>query len=154
MKDKGIFMNINEILKKEFNLKDEQIKDAYFIGGNQKISDSVVSQVNGITSNDVSKNRIEGERRKDTNAKVIEEFYSNSQLDGVIVAKDLELVDALTVGPLAAKKNIPVVIATDELSKSQEDILNKKKSPKIYETGGGIKSSVVDKLKQLLNNRK
>ena len=25
MKDKGIFMNINEILKKEFNLKDEQI---------------------------------------------------------------------------------------------------------------------------------
>ena len=135
-------------------IKSEKIADAYFIGGERKLDDSVILQVNSITSKDVSNNRIEGETRKDTNAKVIEKFYSNTQLDGVIVAKDLELVDALTVGPLAAKKDIPVIIATDELSKSQEDVLNKKKSPKIYETGGGIKSSVVDKLKQLLNNKK
>lgn len=135
-------------------LKVEKITDAYFIGGEHKLDDSVISQLNSITSKDLSNNRIEGERRKDTNAKVIEKFYTNTQLDGVIVAKDLELVDALTVGPLAAKKNIPVIIATDELSKSQEDILKNKKSPKIYETGGGIKPSVVDKLKQLLNNKK
>ena len=135
-------------------LKGEKLTDAYFIGGDSKLSDNIISQVNAITSNDVSKNRIAGERRQDTNAKVIEKFYPSTQLKGIVVAKDLELVDALTVGPLATKKDIPVVIATDNLSKAQEDVLTKKKSPKIYEVGGGIKSSVVDKLKELLNNKK
>lgn len=135
-------------------LKDEKVEDAYFIGGATKLADSLISKVNAKTLKDVSNNRIEGKDRNETNAKVIEKFYTKTQLDGVIVAKDLELIDALTVGPLAAKKDIPVIIATDELSTSQENVLKNKKSPKIYETGGGIKSSVVDKLKQLLNNKK
>lgn len=135
-------------------LKDEKVEDAYFIGGATKLADSLISKVNAKTLKDVSNNRIEGKDRNETNAKVIEKFYTKTQLDGVIVAKDLELIDALTVGPLAAKKDIPVIIATDELSTSQENVLKNKKSPKIYETGGGIKSSVVDKLKQLLNNKR
>ena len=150
-----ILSNKDGLDKNTFDyLKDEKLTDAYFIGGDSKLSDNIISQVNAITSNDVSKNRIAGERRQDTNAKVIEKFYPSTQLKGIVVAKDLELVDALTVGPLATKKDIPVVIATDNLSKAQEDVLTKKKSPKIYEVGGGIKSSVVDKLKELLNNKK
>lgn len=150
-----ILSNKDGLDKNTFDyLKGEKLTDAYFIGGDSKLSDNIISQVNAITSNDVSKNRIAGERRQDTNSKVIEKFYPSTQLKGIVVAKDLELVDALTVGPLATKKDIPVVIATDNLSKAQEDVLTKKKSPKIYEVGGGIKSSVVDKLKELLNNKK
>lgn len=135
-------------------IKSQNVLDGYVIGGDVRISDKAIKQIDGIVSKDISANRISGAERQDTNAKVIEKFYSNTQLDGVVIAKDYDLVDALAVGPLASKKDIPVVLATNSLSKSQEEILTKKKSAKIYETGGGIKAFVIDKLKVLVNNRK
>lgn len=132
-------------------IKSQNVVDGYIIGGKSKVSDKAINQIDGIISKDISNNRISGDSRQDTNAKVLEKFYGNIQLEGVILAKDYDLVDALSVGPLAAKKDIPVVLATKDISKSQEEILIKKKSTKIYEIGGGIESSTINKLKNLLD---
>lgn len=126
------------------------IKDSHFIDGKNKISDSSISKINDIIPNDVSKNRISGKDRQETNARVMEKFYKNTDLNGVAVAKSDQLVDALSVGPLAAKKDIPIILATKTLNKSQEEALNKKKTLKLFEIGGGISSSVLDKIKNLV----
>lgn len=135
-------------------IKSEKVEDAYFIGGPTKISDKAISQINGIVSKDVSKNRIAGDERKDTNAKVIEKFYSSSDLKGAIITKDSVIVDGLTVGSLASKYDIPVILGEDSLSEEQEKVLSNKRAENIYQAGGGTKQTVLDRLKELLNNRK
>lgn len=134
-------------------IKSNKVSNVYFVGGVEKISDKVIEQVGKITNKDVSKNRIAGQNRQETNAKVIDKFYSQSKLDGVIVANQDKLIDALAVGPLAAKNNSPVVLATNTLDKSQEISLKNKNSSKLFEIGGGIASSVVDKIKSLIESK-
>lgn len=134
-------------------IKSNKVSNVYFIGGVEKISNKAIEQVVKIANKDVSKNRIAGQNRQETNAKVIDKFYSQSKLDGVVVANQDKLIDALAVGPLAAKNNSPVVLATNTLDKSQESSLKNKNSSKLFEVGGGIASSVVDKIKSLIESK-
>lgn len=134
-------------------IKSNKVSNVYFIGGVEKISNKAIEQVGKIVNKDVSKNRIAGQNRQETNAKVIDKFYSQSKLDGVVVANQDKLIDALAVGPLAAKNNSPVVLATNTLDKSQESSLKNKNSSKLFEVGGGIASSVVDKIKSLIESK-
>ncbi len=46
-------------------LKEQNLEDAYFIGGNKVISDNVINSVNEITTNDVTANRIAGNNREE-----------------------------------------------------------------------------------------
>ncbi|MDI3116402.1 cell wall-binding protein Cwp10 [Clostridioides difficile] len=131
-------------------IKSNKVSNIYFIGGIEKISNKAIEQVGKIANRDISKNRVAGQTRQETNAKVIDKFYSQSKLDGVVVANQDKLIDALAVGPLAAKNNSPVILATNTLDKSQESSLKGKNSSKLFEVGGGIASSVVDKLKSLI----
>lgn len=131
-------------------LKSKRLTDAYFIGGTGVISNKVIDQINGIVSKNVSGNRVDGKNRNETNANVIKKFYPETTLKGVVIAKDLDLVDALAVGPLAAKKNIPVVLAQKSLSTGQEAVLKSKTTNIIFQAGGGVNTSVLEKLKKLL----
>ena len=132
-------------------LKRKNLSDAYFIGGSGIIADKVIQQVNNIVSTNVLGNRIYGINRRETNAKVIEKFYPEIALKGVIIAKDLDLVDALAVGPLAVKRGVPVVLAQNTLSEGQQAVLNNKFSSKLYQAGGGVSKSVLDSLNKLLS---
>ncbi|MER0280660.1 cell wall-binding repeat-containing protein [Clostridioides difficile] len=134
-------------------IKSNKVSNIYFIGGVEKISNKAIEQVGKIVNKDISKNRVAGQSRQETNAKVIDKFYSQSKLDGVVVANQDKLIDALAVGPLAAKNNSPVVLATNMLDKSQEISLKNKNSSKLFEIGGGIASSVVDKIKSLIESK-
>ncbi|HBG4970457.1 N-acetylmuramoyl-L-alanine amidase LytC precursor [Clostridioides difficile] len=131
-------------------IKSNKVSNIYFIGGIEKISNKAIEQVGKIANRDISKNRVAGQTRQETNAKVIDKFYSQSKLDGVVVANQDKLIDALAVGPLAAKNNSPVILATNTLDKSQESSLKGKNSSNLFEVGGGIASSVVDKIKSLI----
>ncbi|MCP8330437.1 cell wall-binding protein Cwp10 [Clostridioides difficile] len=131
-------------------IKSNKVSNIYFIGGIEKISNKAIEQVGKIVNKDISNNRVAGQTRQETNAKVIDKFYSQSKLDGVVVANQDKLIDALAVGPLAAKNNSPVILATNTLDKSQESSLKGKNSSKLFEVGGGIASSVVDKIKSLI----
>ena len=150
-----LLTNVNKVDVNTYNfIKSENVKNAYFIGGEKKISNSVIKQIDKVVSADVSKNRVAGQNRKDTNAEVIEKFYTSSKLNGVVVAKDDVIVDALTVGSFAAKNDMPVVIAKNSLSSAQKSALTGKKTEKVYQSGGGVKASVIDNLKELLGTKK
>ena len=150
-----LLTNVNKVDTNTYNfIKSENVKNAYFIGGEKKISNSVIKQIDKVVSADVSKNRVAGQNRKDTNAEVIEKFYTSSKLNGVVVAKDDVIVDALTVGSFAAKNDMPVVIAKNSLSSAQKSALTGKKTEKVYQSGGGVKASVIDNLKELLGTKR
>ena len=150
-----LLTNVNSIDNKTYDfIRSESIKDAYFIGGDKKISNSVINQVDKVVSADVSKNRVAGRNRKDTNAAIIKKFYTGSKLNGVVVSKDDVIIDALTVGSFAAKNDMHVVIGRESLSTSQKNVLASKNTEKVYQAGGGVKTSVINNLKELLGTKK
>lgn len=119
-------------------LKEQNLEDAYFIGGNKVISDNVINSVNEITTNDVTANRIAGNNREETNAKVIEKLYT-SGFSNVYAAKSNVLVDALSAGPMAAQRNCPVVLVnTNGLTDAQKNVLSGKYADHVYQIGGGV----------------
>lgn len=134
-----ILTNKDSINKDMFDwLKEQNIQDAYFIGGDRVISNNVINSVNEITINDVSKNRISGSNREETNAKVIERFYKEGY-SAIFAAKSNVLVDALSAGPIAAQRNCPVVLVNSNgLSNSQKKVLDRAYIDSLYQIGGGV----------------
>ncbi len=132
-------------------LKSQNLLDAYFIGGDLVISDNVINKVNSVTRNNVLNNRVYGLNRQETNAKVIQKFYTNSNYNALLVTKSNPLVDALSAGPLAAKINSPIVLVSDTIHNSQKDVLSNKSTDLVYKVGGGINqnsfNSILDILK-------
>ncbi|WP_042271297.1 cell wall-binding repeat-containing protein [[Clostridium] dakarense] len=129
-------------------LKNENLKDAYFIGGETNLTTDVIHQMAGITTlasgQSVYKNRVYGKDRYETNAKVMEKFYTSENLNSVLVAKGDVLVDALTAGPLAANLGSPILITkTDSIPSYHDNNLNNKNADLVYQVGGGIKDNVV-----------
>lgn len=139
-------------------LKNENLTDAYFIGGEDVITTDVIHRMADITKpaagQSVYKNRVYGNDRHETNAKVIERFYTQADLDSVLVAKSDVLVDALAAGPLAAKLNSPILInPTTYVSNYHQDNLNNKSAKLVYQVGGGIKDSVINDIAYKLSER-
>lgn len=130
-------------------LKGESLNTAYIIGGQTVLNDTILNLVNGITSSDISGNRLGGANRYDTNAIVIERFYG-STLNKVYASKGLVLVDALTAGPIAALNNGPVVLCNNDLTMAQKNILSLKNANAIVESGGGISKTAINSLKSAL----
>ncbi|TQQ83956.1 cell surface protein [Peptacetobacter hominis] len=131
-------------------IKDNNISDAYFLGQNMVISDSVIKSADSIISGSVSGNRIGGANRNETNALVIDKFYKTSDYNSIIVTKNRPLADAITSGVYASKLKVPIVLAGNELDDKQESVLSSKKSPLIYRIGGGITSSTFNKIQKLM----
>lgn len=111
-----ILVRSNSIPSSIYNwLSGEGIKNAYIIGGKGVVNDSVLNQVNNITTNDIRGNRIGGSTRYETNAFIIDKFYGAS-INKVYVSKGLQLIDALSSGPIAALENSPVILANNDLT--------------------------------------
>ncbi len=130
-------------------IKDESIKSSFIIGGDKVVSNEIAKNLPG-------KQRIEGANRNETNAKVIEKFYSDRELDNLYVAKDgMEnsghLIDALAVGSLAAKNGAPVLIASKKLNEKQINVINTKKISTITQVGGNGNEKAFDELKEIEN---
>lgn len=127
-------------------LDKEGITKSYVIGATSAVSDAVKNSLYG------TKVRLGGKTRHETNALVIDEFYSNSTMDNIYVAKSgmaksHELVDALAVGALASKNNDPVIIVSSSLDSKQTEVLKGKKIQKITKVGEGISSSAINDIK-------
>lgn len=132
-------------------LTERKLENAYFIGGPSAISDSAIAKMNEITTEDVSGNRIYGNSRVDTNAKVIEKFYGDVDLQAILVSKSDTLVDALSAGPLAVKLHSPIVLVDNSgLSSEQQRVFANKKVETPYQIGGGVSYIVMDKLMDII----
>ena len=128
-------------------IKAESIKSSFIIGGKTVLPEKLVSSIPG-------KDRIEGTNRRDTNAKVIEKFYGNRNLDNLYLAKDGmgdsgQLIDALAVGALAAKNGAPVLIASKKLSEKQIEVINTKRIDTITQVGGNGNEKAFGELKEI-----
>ena len=128
-------------------LKSEDLQNAYFIGGPQMISTNVINKVNDITKDNVTNNRVYGADRHETNANVIKKFYTDDELEAVLVAKSDVLVDALAAGPLAANLKSPILITPKTyVSAYHKENLEAKSANKVYKIGGGLTSKVMSSI--------
>ncbi|WP_315168890.1 cell wall-binding repeat-containing protein [Metaclostridioides mangenotii] len=128
-------------------------KEIDIIGGTNSVSSSLENDLK-LVAKDSKVSRVEGENRHDTNAKVIENYYTD--INTLYVAKDGQgnnnmLIDALAAGTLAAN-NGPILLATDKMSDSQENVLKSKenKPGTVVQIGNGIKTAVYTKLASIL----
>ena len=129
-----------------------ELKNQYVtvIGGETVVSkadyNAIKAEAKGVT-------RIPGSNRKETNAEIIKKYYKKASAtegfvgpaENVVVAKDGQknkshLVDALAAANMAAAKNAPIVLATDKLSKEQENALelNVVNTKALYQVGHGV----------------
>jgi len=130
-------------------LQGEALENAYIIGGTTVVADSVLNKVNGITSENITKNRLGGKDRYATNAMVIDKFYG-SVVNKTYIAKGLQLIDALAAGPVAALNGSPVVLSGADLTTEQKTVLDKRFGNTIIRTGGGIADKAVNSLKSCI----
>ncbi|WP_270942955.1 cell wall-binding repeat-containing protein [Romboutsia lituseburensis] len=141
--------------------KVDKASKAYVVGGS--ISNSAYNDMLDVQGKgDIE--RLSGDTRQDTNAAVIEKFFTTDKVGKVVVAKsdNKGMVDALGAGLYAGLNNAPVVLATNSLSEDQEDALDKLKIEVDAATnltklnklvaGEGIASSVVKYVKDLAVN--
>ena len=129
--------------------------DVTIVGGDACVSEADEAKLKEIAKENNSgktTKRVSGTDRKDTNAKIIKEYYNLTTTDAVVLAKDDVLVDALTAANLASQKNAPIVLATSELSESQINEINLKagQAKALYQIGHGVKTPVLQKLADLL----
>lgn len=126
------------------------------IGGEKAVNTTVEAELKALDK-DEKVERVAGETRHETNAKVINKYFTTT-LTNVLVAKDGyaegndKLVDALAAGPLAAAKNAPVVLATKDLSVDQDEVLDLRlgASAKVYQAGNGVELNVIQKIAKKL----
>lgn len=127
--------------------------DVDVVGGISKVSQKVIKDVESNTKL-VTVDRVSGTDRNDTNARVLNKYFADATgLDNIYVAKDgdTQLVDALAAAPLVGRTtNGAIVLATNNLSDSQENVLKVKSSTvasnKAVQIGNGIASTVMQKV--------
>ncbi|MDB0439164.1 S-layer protein SlpA [Clostridioides difficile] len=152
--------------------------DVDIIGGFASVSEKMEEAISDATGKGVT--RVKGDDRQDTNSEVIKTYYGNDTKIAEAAAKDKntdsltndpgifkfyvakdgstkedQLVDALAVGAVAGYKLAPVVLATDSLSSDQSVAISKvvgeDSSKDLTQVGQGIATSVINKIKDLLD---
>lgn len=137
---------------------DNADKKVFVVGGNSSVSDKVYNDLLDLDKVGSGKiERLSGDNRQDTNAKVVTKFFEDAK--SVVVAKSDNngMVDALGAGLYAAKtsdEGAPVILATNNLTEDQEDYLNKhteinKNDASKVMVGNGISSSIAKFIKNL-----
>lgn len=136
-----------EIPGAEKILSDSAINKTYIIGGKAAVPESVEASLK-------NPERVSGTNRSETNAEIIKKFYNQSNFEYIFVVKDGsegqdKLIDGLSVGAFAAKKNSPIVLAGKNLSTGQKSALLGKNVEKISQVGGGSNTTVTSQLRNL-----
>lgn len=146
------------------------------IGGVNSVSKDIETAIDDATGKEP--NRTSGDDRQDTNAEVMKEtdYFEKGSVENYFVAKDGstkedQLVDALAAAPVAANfgstykgkdttpagiaSPAPIVLATDSLSADQNVGISKSlketDGKNLVQVGKGIASSVISKVKDLIN---
>ena len=70
-----------------YNYLKNSADNVYYIGGQDSISNSLINKISSVVRNGGQANRIYGNDRYQTNIKVINKFYRNSDITSLIVTK-------------------------------------------------------------------
>lgn len=119
-------------------IKDNNIKNIYFIGGSSSLSDNVINQVEKVVGKNLKQNRVYGSDRIDTNSKVIEKFYIDKFSWKAFLARSSAPIDAITVSAFAQRSDSPVILVGNAVSGYQKSVLEPRSASLVYKIGGGI----------------
>ncbi|MDY4560220.1 MAG: cell wall-binding repeat-containing protein [Peptostreptococcus porci] len=138
---------------------------AYIIGGESTLSSAVFSDAKYLNAaSNTDRVRLSGADRFATNARIVEEFYTNKsgvadkiQVKSAFFASgdSKYLVDAQTAGPLAASSYGPIILTGSKLTAEQLALFSKDKpldglKDNVYQVGGVVSAdamkAVVEKL--------
>lgn len=158
-KNPVIVVDQNYINTNAMNFLKKHTSTVYYIGGEDSISNKLINQIDASVKDAGNINRIYGSDRHSTNVSVINRFYKDSVLPGVVITKseNAGLIDTVPAGPFAAKNNAPIIITgKNSIAKVTMGLLDARKTDNIYQIGGGISSSVSNtiksKLKEVIKN--
>ncbi|WP_392486179.1 cell wall-binding repeat-containing protein [Haloimpatiens sp. FM7315] len=103
-------------------VKDNNISKVYVIGGKSVISDKVLKEFNNAE-------RLFGQNRFETNKAVMEKFIEDIDFEKMYLVKAAgpmgnEFADALSVAPLAAKNNSPLVLTYKKIDNNLKKFLD------------------------------
>jgi len=107
-----------------------KVKNLYLIGGFSVISKE---QENSLINNGYTVKRIAGQDRYDTAIKIAEELGNSSE---IIVATGNDYADALSVAPIAAEKQMPIILVPkDNITSSIQNYISSHTITKAYIIG-------------------
>ncbi|MFJ1452731.1 cell wall-binding repeat-containing protein [Clostridioides difficile] len=144
----AIFFADKDNLNKNIEDYAKTFNKTYVVGGESSVSKNVVNKLKNVI-------RFAGTDRTDTNAKVMDYFYADKALNNVFVAKngmlgEGDLIDALSVGPVGAKEDSPVLLADKALSTSQKNFIKKHEFSKVTQVGDGGNENVFREILNIL----
>lgn len=130
-------------------LKSEDLNNAYVIGSEGIINNNVLNNLNTITRTNISNNRVGGSDRYETNAKIIDKFFTKN-VPAVYATEAKILIDTLTAGPIAAKDGAPIYIIREDLTVQQKNSATNTITNKIVQVGKVVPTLGMNSLKNLL----
>nr|WP_307897398.1 cell wall-binding repeat-containing protein [Clostridium botulinum] len=126
-------------------LKKLETKKVIIVGGSGSISEEIVTELKNLG---IKVNRIYGEDRYKTSLKIAKEIGVKN---GVVVTNGLGFADALAMAPIAATKQMPILLTpSDKLTNDTMEFLKKNSYDKSYVLGGP--ATVSDYIKNSLKN--
>lgn len=143
-----ILTNENSNITEINNLfKNKKIDKSYVIGGEYTVSKNIENKLQ-------NPHRISGSTRNETNAKVIKEFYKDSKIDNLYVAKNGmnkqdDLIDGLSVGVLAGKTKSPVMLVGNSLDYNQKELFKTMRFKSVTQIGGNGNENSFKQIKDI-----
>lgn len=127
--------------------KNKKIDKSYVIGGEYTVSKNIENKLQ-------NPQRISGSTRNETNAKVIKEFYKDSKIDNLYVAKNGinkqdDLIDGLSVGVLAGKTKSPVILVGNSLDYNQKELFKTMRFKSVTQIGGNGNENSFKQIKEI-----
>lgn len=120
----------------------------YVIASDKTINDKVVSELPRVE-------RVYGKDRYDTNLKVLQKFNFYLEYENCYVAQGTPpgTVDALTTGPLAAKKSSPLILVSDKVNSAQSQYLKGITSNGVIGVGGAVSNDILLQYSKIFDDR-
>lgn len=123
-------------------LKRLQVRNVYIVGGDFVVKPSVEKSINDLGIKTI---RYKGQDRTETSVEVAKQIGTDN---GIILTTDSDFTDALSVAPIAAKLQIPIIlIPKDSIPDSVKKFISGRNISKTYILGGTslISDSVASK---------
>lgn len=108
------------------------LSNTYIVGGAGIVSKDIENEL--LNYNNTY--RLAGDDRYITNEVLVRHFFENSE--NIYATKGINLIDALTTGPLAGKNNDPIILINENngLSNDQKQLIDDLKVNNIIKIGG------------------
>lgn len=112
-------------------LKRLKVKQVFIVGGDFVVKSTIENSIKDLG---IQVKRYEGLNRNHTSVEIAKQIGTDN---GVILATDKDFADALSVSPIAAKLQIPILLMPkDTVPKSVKNFINSVDIPKTYVLGG------------------